>query len=426
MKKRIIGILILLCLILTACDKPREEAEKPDSVIPGNGGTNGAKTDSGFYCSLFLGNGFMTEEYALYHNNHSRLQIFDVASKTDLIYCFDPACEHEHSVRDWKTGEVIKKGCIAYDISSKPVMIQGDNLYFLSDENEVWRSDRQGENRKLIAKIPPYIPWGSGEVFFSKDTLFDCYFTDQEMFEVKDENGESQWMIGDFKDKSTCGILRVDLKDGTCKEVFSVEEYNARVSEYDIRGDHLYFTYFYMDCPYVGPNLETNRPDDQIPEGLTVENYWEEMPKHQWICIYDYNISTGELHEVLKDLPAEVVSYCNGFFAVPERSGTTGLYRYDGERIRTLDFKMKKGVRCDSGLVCIGEKEEEYLLIDENTGEVVKRTVVPYDGFLPAVILGNSVYGTMQGEKAYGTGYMSAEDFWKGDITNAVAFSAAD
>ena len=41
---------------------------------------------SRFVCDLFVGNGFLTEDYALYHGNQRRLQMFDVASETDIIF----------------------------------------------------------------------------------------------------------------------------------------------------------------------------------------------------------------------------------------------------------------------------------------------------------------------------------------------------
>ncbi len=415
---RIVAFILILVMSLTACGKKAgETGQENDAGQPSAANATG---NAGFYCSSFLGNnGFATENFALYHSNHGRLQIFDVATGTDIVYCFDAGCEHKQAKRDPMTGEKITQGCIAYEISSNPVMMKGDNLYFLTETGEVMQSDRQGENRKLIGRVPPYMAYGFGDVFFSEDALFEYYVTDQEIVEVKDEDGNSQWMVGDFKDKSTCIIERVSLTDGSAKEIFSVEEYNARISERDIRGDHLYFVYFYLDCPFIGPNLETYGLDIAIPEWLTVENYWEEMPKHQWIDIYDYNIKTDELRVILKGVPAEPAIFCKDFFAVADRDGTTKLYRYDGELFRTLPFKMHKGVRSDSGLVCVGETQEEYLLIDENTGETLKKTTVPYSSFLPEVIIGGSCYGMKDGR---GEGYLPADAFWAGDTSKAVAF----
>lgn len=417
---RIISLILLLLLSLTACGKKKGEAGQKN--VGGQPGAKGAN-DKGFYCSAFLGSGFATENFVLYHNNKGRLQVFDVTSGTDIVYCFDPGCEHNQTLRDFRNNEVIRQGCISYEISSKPVMMKGDNLFFLSDSGEVWQSDHQGGNRKLIGQIPTYMAYGSGDVFFSNDVLFDCYFTDQEIIELKDEDGNSQWVVGNLKDKSSCSIVRVNLFDGVCREIFSVEEYNARISNRDIRGDHLYFQYFYLDCPYVGPDLETYGRDISIPKGLTAENYWEEMPKHQWMDIYDYNIKSDELRVILKGLPSDTTVFCKDFFAVADRGGSTKLYRYDGELFHTLPFRMHKGIRSDSNLVCIGETPEEYMMIDENTGEVLKKTTVRYTDFLPEVIIGGSCYGLKNNS---GVGYLQAEEFWSGNISRAVMFKVEE
>lgn len=418
---RLLTGLLLLAVLTASCGKK--------TSAPGSEGKSGKKDAEGvsngkeeaFYSYK---RSFVTEDYALYHNNNGRLQIFDADSKTDIVYCFDAGCEHRQAKRDLITNEIIQKGCIAYEISPDCVMLREDGMVFFQDSGQVIQADRQGENRKVIATVPFY-KLGFREVFYSADTLFISYYTDNRFEEIKDVNGQSQWInTGELSETRECGIYCVNLSDGTVKELFKAVTYNAMISNADIWDGHLYFKYFYLDIPAIGPNLETYGRDVEIPEGLTAENYWEEMPKHYWMDIYDYNITTGELRPILRNCREGTLEFCRGFFAVAETDGTTGLYRYSGERFRELPFRIGKGIRSDSGLVCCDEKAmDEYLLIDENTGEILKRAKISSNSFLAGVIIGESVYGslTIPG-KGMGLSYISVEDFWNGDITNAVAF----
>ena len=377
---------------------------------------------SKFVCDEFVGRGFLTEDYALYHANQLRLQMFDVASGTDIVMCFDPACAHEEQQAS-VNGQVVHEGCASYDYSSDTVMISGEYCYFLTDTGEVWRSDLQGQNRKLIGKIPSYIV--PSQVFFSEDSLLVTYANSFELIEIKDKNGNSQWTFGDAKATRTCGLLRVNLADGALTEIFQRDEYSSVIINYDIRGDHLYFQYSRTDIPYIGPDLQTNDPSTEIPEGLTVENYWDEMPKHMWTDIYDYNLATGELQTVLSNQQSvDSVCFCNGFFAMSNKGGTTGLYRYNGSKFRELPFVMTTGVRSDDHLVCVGDIPGEYMLIDEESGEVLKRTTVPDTRFVPQVIIGKSCYGLAADDDGnQGAGYLSANDFWDGNMANVVKFN---
>lgn len=420
--RRIIPILLslfFLCAGLCGCGR-KESRNKPQPVKDED---KQVSEEPAFVCSYLVGSGFLTEKYALYHcQNGFALHLFDTNAKTDIVYCFDAGCEHKPEVRSAK-GEILEEGCISYEFGDSTVMLRNDKCYFLTDNGEVIMADRQGENRKKIGMLPSYILRPS-LVFFSDDALYVTYENPYEMIESKDDNGDTQWIIGDVSDMTSCGILRVNLADGSCSEVYNKKEYNARIPSVDIRGEHLYFEYFYLDIPYVGPDLETYGPSGQIPEGLTVDNYWEVMPKHQWIDIYDYNMTTGELNRILSQRPCQEMVFCNGFFALTEGE-TTALYRYNGEKFRTLDFAISSGYRCDSGLICVSKKEAAvYLLIDENSGEVLKRVNIPYNKFHPSEFIGTACYGLVQNENGFGIGYLSAEDFWNGRYENAIQFPA--
>lgn len=412
MKRVYIIVLLCICFCMVSCGKQKETQGYLGEKMP---------VDDNFVC-IYPYSSFLTENMAIYHNQHGRLHVFDAISKTNAVFCFDAGCEHNPARTSFK-GEVLQKGCMAYEISSAPVMIRDNVCYFLTDSGEVYSSDNRGENRKLIARVPSYVIQHD-MVFFSQNAMYVPYSNPYEIIEEKDDNGNTTWMLGDIQDENTCGIVRVGLFDGSVENVIQKKQYNARISYYDVRGEHVYFSYFYLDIPYVSPELETFGPSATIPEGLTKENYWDFMPKHQWTDVYDYNESTGEMKCILSHCHCDDVTFCKDFFAVTDRNEEgTVLYRYNGEILRRLNLLVSRGFRSDSGLVCISVDEEEvYHLIDENTGDEIKRVAIPYDVFLPWAFIGTSCYGDISGPNGIILGYLSTEDFWTGNTDRVVAF----
>lgn len=411
--------LVLLSMILCcmACGmrhgrkENRKQGDTPETVVTGD-----------VVCSSFVGAASLTEKYALYHSNKGQLRVFDANSKTDIVFCFNPGCEHEQEKRTI-TGELIKVGCPSYNYSPWSVLLDGDSCVFLRDNGEVIRSDRQGENRRVIATIPSYLSIGTNEVFYADNSMFVYTAMHYEIIEMKDSDGNSQWVIGDTKDTQDCRLIRINLTDGMITEVFQREAYNAIISRRDVRGEHVYFECFYLDIPYVGPNLETYGPSQSIPEGLTVENYWEEMPKHMFVDVYDYDMTTGELRTILnRQNNKHVLVFGRSFFALTEDEKTTVLYHYDGQPYMQLDCAVTVGVRTDEHLVCHGQENGEYLMINEENGEILKRVQMPENTINLETIIGNSCYGLINSSDGWNKGYIFAEDFWNGKIENAVAF----
>ena len=415
MKRMILIGSLCIFLGMTSSCKKSSKAE-----IPGEANLQGESMTV-----YSAGGNLYTEKYVLYHAEDGLLRIFDPATKTDIVYCFDPGCEHLQEIRNEK-GEVIREGCIAYKISLDSVLLRGNEMFFLQSDGQVIHADRQGEKRKVIAVIPLY-KLTTRQVFYTDDVMFVQYANSLEVEEITDEEtGKTQWFYtGEKKEKQECGICRINLTDGTERDIFTKEGYNAHIAKLDIRDGHLYFEYYYLDIPYVGPNLETYGPSGAIPEGLTVENYWEEMAKHRWMDIYDYDIETGELNTIISHQREENVIFCKDFFAMAESDGVTGLYRYDGERFHQLSFRIGNGVRSDSGLVCCDEKvPDEYMLIEGDTGNILKRVKIPNEKFFAYAFLGECCYGLMDMDERgrMRLGYIPAEDYWKGNLTNAIAF----
>ena len=424
-RKRILAgallVVLFVCLCCAACGKnSRSEENRNQNDTPETSET------TGIVCDPFVGNASLTEKYALYHSNNGQLRIFDANSKTDIVFCFNPGCEHEQEKRTI-TGELLKEGCPSYNYSPWSVFLDGDSCVFLRDNGEVIRSDRQGENRRVIATIPSYLSIGTNEVFYADNSMFIYTAIHYEITEMKDSDGNFQWTIGDTKDTKDCRLIRINLTDGKITEVFQKEAYNAIISRRDVRGEHVYFECFYLDIPYVGPNLETYGPSQSIPEGLTEENYWEEMPKHMFVDIYDYNINTGELRTILSGQNnKDAVVFGKDFFALTEGSKSTVLYHYDGKPYLQLDCAVTVGVRTDEHLVCHGQENGEYLMINEENGEILKRVQMPENTINLETIIGNSSYGLVNGPDGWGAGYISAEDFWNGKVENAISFKGRE
>ena len=89
---------------------------------------------------------------------------------------------------------------------------------------------------------------------------------------------------------------------------------------------------------------------------------------------------------------------------------------------RTLLVAVAVGVRTDEHLVCHGQENGEYLMINEETGEILKRVQMPENTINLETIIGNSCYGLINSSDGWNKGYIFAEDFWNGKIENAVAF----
>ncbi len=429
-------LFILIALMMVSCRKNRDVGSESETQLltedislgPTEMSSELNEASARVFVCNDIRSSFYTEEYVLHHDNHGQLRIFDAIEKTDHIFCFDPGCDHSRSKRS-KTGEIIKMGCMSYEMSSNTVMLEGDSCYFLDGYGQVIVSDLQGMNRRIIGTLPSYLYRSCvSDVFFSEDALFVVYYLDYEVIETKGEDGETIWIAGGMKDEITRGILRIDLSDGKCTDVFKGEDCTSYLSQHDVRSGHLYFSYWYSDIPYVDEYEGSyGKPIPEELTALSLEEYREEKRKRTWVDIYDYNTITGELNVCLKKKHtlSGRVAFCNGFFAVVEDDGATGLYRYNGEMIRELDFTMNYSIWSENNLLCTTQEQGVFILIDENTGEVLRRTRDPISPsvFSPLLIIGESCYGHINRDGVSWEGYVPTEDFWNGDMTHAVQFS---
>ena len=299
MKRRWVFVLLSLSMLLISCKKKDDQQTAETITVEASSANEGEK-----FVTRWGSDDFYTEDFALYHTDHGRLQIFDVASKSDRVFCFDPGCEHDKyrkvEVSPDGIETVVEEGCMARNISSYTVMVQGDHLCFVKYTGDVIQSDLQGKNRKVIATIPPYSP--VQRIIYYKDAIFGDYSTSYEILEIEGENGEPDWIYGEMKEKDTVGIARANLNDGMSSEIFKREDYSAGVYYLTIRGTHLYFAYTYSEMQYMAPDGQMWRPMQEEWKDLSVEEYLEERKKRSWMEIYDYDIDSGEVRCVMNGL----------------------------------------------------------------------------------------------------------------------------
>lgn len=433
--KRITLLLVVLCFMITACKKTGEIESSLKSDNASETGAFSGESVSSFVCYWNAHNIVFSSDYCLYHNDHGRLQIFDTNSKKDLIYCFDVGCEHKQTKRSM-TGEVLEQGCIAYEISAKSVLMKDDKLYFLNYSGELCVSDRQGANRRVIGHLPDYMNYENiSDLFYSGDKMFAIYYLPYELIEIKDNDGSSHWISGEKKEKDVRGMFSMDLSDGKYTEFFNAENYGSYLCQYDVRGDHVYFAYWYCDIPYMGITGDTFGlviPEELIE--LSVEEYRDEMHKRTWLDIFDYNYKTGELNTCIKhmNIPEGNIVFCRDFFALSyDKIAKTVLYRYNGESFNELDYSIYSSAWSDEHLFCSKRESNVqassiYMLVDEANGETIRTTSEPIPNtIMPIVVFGESVYCYMSLTGDWCKGYIPLEDFWNGDISNAVQLNCS-
>ena len=88
-----------------------------------------------------------------------------------------------------------------------------------------------------------------------------------------------------------------------------------------------------------------------------------------------------------------------------------------------MDYTLFRGVWSDDHLIGVFEEwPNDCLMVDETTGEELKRVTIPRNTIFPYSIIGESCYGSVHKDGISGSGYISADDFWNGDFSKAIAF----
>lgn len=362
--------------------------------------------------------GTYTEKFALFcenPNGHVFLHAFNVETKTSSIYCFDPGCEHKPTERDLVTGEPLSTPCMAEELGGHLFSLREDCSYFFDYPNLI-RADIEGRNQHILAELNLPI-WSAEEELFTKDCYFRRYTLYNELIEQIDENGDSQWILGDTLEKRKVGIIRMNLSDGKTQEIFAADDlyemFIYYMVEYD---DHLYFMSSGIDVPY-----------DTIPNAFEDWNaYNEAMNQHSHKCLYDYDIKRDELSVVFSEEQIYACAIAPGYIVKQTHEGAPWeLFDMSGRSIGELPFDVGRVIQSDQQFIVeahmdVNDTVRCYHMYDPEEKKILR--TVEIENLDLAVAVGDSYYCRMTGTNG-GICYISAEDFWNGKTDQCVIVS---
>ena len=410
----------------SADGQPNRREEDPYvSSDPKGKNETGKKSDNPkAFWPYRLTNTMVTEEFAfLPPIACGARRFFDVASGQDVVYCFEPNCEHHAPHYDVASRKMLDDTCTAYHLGERAFFLQKEAGYYYSDPC-LYRTDREGRSQKVIAKIeePLEHRW---EELYTQSQYVLTYTNDYEYRLVQSGDG-TVWVPGEtVGEKREAGVVMVSLTDGKYSFIYrSSEQYSSwteNLYEYD---GHLYFDCHYLD---VSENSLPSIIDDYEKN---IVQYREEYKKHIHYEIYDCDLTTGEIRMILKvDHPVGEIGFGEGFFFVfadynyPEYPAV--LYRMDGSIIRELTVPAQRMAMSDGPVVVLHvfDNGVSYYLYDTETDEILNRMEVSsYGTFDLVATLGDSYYGNTHGKDGLVIAWIRKEDFWNREFSKAVKF----
>jgi len=437
---RPILLLVLATLLLAGCGNGKNGT--PGQGTPGNGtgpdnGPTGVpggdvtedeeyKKRLHVFNDIFSGGGTFAEDWAfLTARNGGGARYFDVASRTDVLYCFDPSCEHKGPTWSAAQKTVVNDNCPAYNLGNMDFSLREDCGYYFEWPNMV-KTDRQGMNQKVIGTADEPMDFYYAELY-TEDHWFTSTTICYEHTKVQDADGTERWVMGDRLEKQIAGIYMMSLKDGKGKFIFkNGEDYSSSTTSIYVYDGHLYFTHHSWDLPF-----------DQLPHPKEDGSDWEEFAleqgKHVRVAIYDYNIATDELTKIWerdgKDEYVGEIRFGNGFI-LQAANATLGvpaaLYNLKGEFIRELPFAAGELV-CTDGTPIFqvwADGRYTYIMYDVEKDQILRQTSFGESGFVLHIAAGKSYYGLVNGawEDGMHRAYISEEDFWNNNLENKVVF----
>lgn len=376
-----------LIILFVGCGNEKKDGQSNERVI------------------FYRDGGTYAESYALFTNGGPRCY-YDVEHEYAGPYCFDPGCEHKRPVRN-DAGEVIRQGCLAYDYTDEPVFLCGDYLYFISSYC-LYRADRQGNERKKIVEFTaPYEIYGNN-CYYTEEALYIAYSVSYEYSPVESNEGNSGLKVGKQKEKPETGVLRIPFIDGKEEVIFhSDEQYAMQIVEFWSYDGHLIFMVQSMDRPsnYVDYNADN----------------WKELIEdercHTFLEVYDYCESTGEIKRIVEPRSNIGIYFFSKVFGIiEEEPGHLELFRYSGEKVGITEESLFFGVASDKGIIGWSNDTHEWILLDELSGKVMKRSPITRQEFSLSVVVGESCYGyVLDSEGNYVRAWISFNDLWEGN-----------
>jgi hypothetical protein len=426
MKKRfrITALCLLFCLMLTACKDDKGNGSTPGTgTTPGNGTAKqmGASTETRVFFDPFSFDMTMSESFAFVPAyGDTGAQYFDTASRTEILFCFEPNCEHKAPRYDNLTGEMTGSHCAAKSLRGRAYYLTADAGYFFSWPNLV-KTDRQGLNQKTIATVEEPIDFIEYEIYTDKYYAATAMIS-YEHTKVNNSDGSVTWMQGAPLEKEVAGILLVSLTDGSSKLIFRDDEhYDALTTDLYEYQNHLYFVETYLDVPF-----------SSLPQVSDDTDNWEEIElerrPHFTMELYDYDLATGKLTMVHRSAGEGYGFRFGDGFILQYRDSITGegsmLYRLNGDVWTGLPWEVSDRVMTD-GTPIFSSYESgvtTYRMYDPDKKELLHEIAVSDGKFRLSVAAGNSYYGSVSVSWSNGLqpAYITAEDFWNGNFDGAV------
>ena len=420
MRKRIslrlcvlLAMVFALCIVMSACESDGTNTPSDTTEPTLSGDTPHSDTNETSKRAFYSENGAMyTEDYVFYFRD-GFVRYFDAESRSGIVYCFHPECEHKPAYRDAQSGEIVYT-CPANSIGDQGIVLRKEGVYYLSNPvvPTLMYADLKLENRREVSMAEN--PCGTVLFYlYTEKDYFVAYIDVNEYIRRESDSGEAEWIIGEPLEEKIVGVYRMSLDGKTQESVFqSAGNYNNVINDlYEYRG-HVYFTHIYWDVPLS----ELPSPYDDY------SRYENEMAKHKHACIYDYDVEHGSLNCVLSE---ESGNYNYSFFDGYILRWTTEespaiLYRMNGDCIRELEGDVLDGVRSDGGMILHYTENDSpcYRMYDPEKDSVL-REVVLTGKVLLRVAVGDSYYVYVPNGNSLAMAYISAEDFWNGDIDKA-------
>ena len=419
-EKKTVKALVLVCLwviTLFGCGKkqPVENAAE----------TKKDKTKREFF-SLQGGGATLTDEYALLPAMaYGSARYFDVTSGKDVIFCFEPNCEHKKPHYDMASHQMLDDTCTAYHMGNGAFVLRDEYGYYFSDLRELVRTDREGKNQKVIGKISEPIEHYYTQIFTEKD--FFTTYQNMYCYQIVQDGEEDKWLPTEqIRETVDFGIYRVSMVDGKSTKIFNrddqYETFIDTMYEYD---GHLFF-----DCHYLDVPRKTLPPvSEEEDYRNNIDRYREEYNRHVHYEVYDYEIATDRLICVLKiDHSVGGVRFGDGFFVTFSTEGGQGypaaIYRSDGEKLHEMDFAIEGMAQSDRASI-LGTYEDgawTYREYDVWENKILREIRLPSGKVLDTAI-GDTYYMHVPGGSGYTLAYIRREDFWNGEFDKAVPFT---
>lgn len=339
------------------------------------------------------------------------LYFFDTSVEEGGPFCFDPACEHRMAVRT-ESGEVVEQGCPAYDYSDIGVFLSDDYMYFFVSPY-LYRADRQGNNRKVIAKLTaPYE--GPYAWCYTDEAFYMSYTLSYEYSMVEKDDGTAEWRAGKLREKPEAGLLRIPYSGEGEEVLYHTDEfYEGQIGEIKYHDQQICFVVYGMDRP---SNFVDVINDPEWKEKVADEK------NHTFIEAYDYEIATGNMKLLFEPRTYIANYYFSDTYGFLDDSGTLELHRYEGAKAPQPEVDFWRIYPSTHDIIGWDKEKHEGVKVSEETGEVLNQSPLTWEDFNLIRVIGSHYYGMVDTYMAY----ISEEDFWDGNKDGIIILPGQD